>query len=48
MIQGRGETMSTVLDWALLIMNLFLGDAERYAKKAFELLDSENFDVKSI
>lgn len=35
---GRGETMSAIQDWALLIIDLFKSSAEKYEKKVFELL----------
>lgn len=40
--------MSAVLDWVNLLMELFKGGAEQYAKKVVELLHCDNFDIDPI
>lgn len=41
----QNKTMSAVLDWLFLVMELYESAAERYAKKVVELLHCDNFDI---
>lgn len=45
---GGNETMSAVLDFPSLIMELFKGSLKRYAKKVVELLYCNNFDIEAV
>lgn len=45
---GRSETMSAVLDYVFLIMELFKGGTWYHVKQVVELLHCDNFYVKVV
>lgn len=45
---GQGETRCAVLEWALLIRDLFRSDVGLHAKKLVELLHCDSFCIETV
>lgn len=43
----QSDTLCAVHDWAILVMELFSSDAERYVRNFYKLLHCDNLDIET-